>query len=357
MYPDLTIQEHLERRLGERPAEICDIVGVGELGTPQKVICDGNRFYGDADVSTWPHTMVFDYGGGYHDSGDGITIKDLPHTFEYGWKKFVLRSAILGDRIHFTAMVRFPKGWLHYDGMEKGPYKFMFYSLNDNLGLRGAMNNRRLCFIFYEVMEKNEAREFGDPDFDITTVIGFMGTYNVPTAGSTEGSSSSDKEEDKEELKSDSEKEEKANAKERVADIKEKLDSVTKSGKKKRKKADTGATSSKSKKKRSEKAGERKTESKRLNMGFSFRSAAQKRGKQPRCKGCGISIKYQDKCIKHKYMKKRRDKFETIDQYHCEVGCLSLMEEEHLDQFMEKKWSEKDVRDVVDQLQLESYYS
>ena len=78
----------------------------------------------------------------------------LPLEVNWEGKKLVLRGGILFGGGHFTAVIRTPKEWMHYDGITTP--KFSFYPLWDH---EGATNGRLLDKAFYEVLDVNDWRQ------------------------------------------------------------------------------------------------------------------------------------------------------------------------------------------------------
>ena len=56
-----------------------------------------------------------------------------------------------------------------------------------------------------------------------------------------------------------------------------------------------------------------------------------------------MEIDYAEDCIRHKHNANANHLHPTVDQFHCSAFCLSKMTEEHLLQFLIKKWVEKKV--------------
>ena len=108
---------------------------------------------------TWPHVMVFD-------CCMTAMLEDMPFTFKWNNKKFVLRSALLGNNSHFIALICTPEAWLHYDGLKD--IKFCFYNSQHTVTVRGEYG---LDKVLYEVLNEDDTRDFGSTDISWEDVL------------------------------------------------------------------------------------------------------------------------------------------------------------------------------------------
>ena len=109
--------------------------------------CEGPTFLSAATIIKWPHTLVIDC--------PGKPILDVPDSFLWREKRFVLRGFVLNGGNHFTALLRTPVGWMHYDGI--GWPKFQFFQKQH---ARQATKGRLLALAFFEVVPETEGRYF-----------------------------------------------------------------------------------------------------------------------------------------------------------------------------------------------------
>jgi hypothetical protein len=91
--------------------------------------------------------------------------------------------------------------------------------------------------------------------------------------------------------------------------------------------------------------------SQRIPHGFSFKRGSEqsRKGPPPTCHGCKILITSSESKIIHKH-KQDGHKFDTIHQYHCNAGCVADIARRTLVQLVQKKWSEKEVNEVIEKL-------
>ena len=80
----------------------------------------------------------------------------IDEVFVWRGKKMILRGAILGKGIHFTAMLRMPNGWMHFDDMSNP--KFTFWAKEDG---NKAMGHQQIVFLAFEVVPGTTEKEFG----------------------------------------------------------------------------------------------------------------------------------------------------------------------------------------------------
>ena len=123
---------------------------LGDVHVPKcsHKMCKG-PFLQKAKVISWPHVVVFD-------CCVTAMLEDMPFTFMWNHKKFVLRCALLGNNSHFIALICTPEAWLHYDGLKD--IKFCFYNLQDTATARGEYG---LDKVLYEVLDEDDTRDFG----------------------------------------------------------------------------------------------------------------------------------------------------------------------------------------------------
>ena len=331
-----TMLQHLESILNEKQEpncdrQVCDPTHAGALHSKAGGWrnCKGPSVRGQAEVTKWPHTMVFDVNGG---GSRGIGLNDSPLTFEWTTRTFVLRSAVIGGGGHFTCVVRCPNGWLHCDGMNSKP-RLRMHSL-------GASNcsfmvGKNLDFLLYECLNNNlEKDTFGNPNFDLSTVI-LTDQSPQPDISETNDNLST--------TSPSSDQEDKQLTQESISQgLQETKDEVSKKKNEKPKE--------KTEKQKHKRESKRKSRPIRIPMGFSVRVKNQTKGPRPTCKGCGIEIGYSELCIRHKYTK-YGNKFPTTEQFHGNARCLENgLDELRQLEFCKKKWTNKVLLKVVEDL-------
>lgn len=217
----------------------------------------------------------------------------------------------MGDNSHFTAVVRLPNAWLHYDGMKRP--QLQLHSL-DIEGTEEAMHQRALAQIFYEVMDENEQKSFGSEDVDYSSVF----QYNT-----------SDSEVKLAEMK-------KTNKTKKMVSPNNEAE---------------GGDGELEWTDQDQRKGKHSAKKERIPVGWSVRSEGSgTRGPLPTCKGCKGKISRDAKCIRHSDKKNSSHKFTTVDQYHCKVGCLSKVKRAELKKLTRKHWTDQRVATVAKKL-------
>ena len=67
-------------------------------------------------------------------------------------------------------------------------------------------------------------------------------------------------------------------------------------------------------------------------------------GRNSKCRGCRKAIKAGELHIQHTHKQQPNDKHLTTHQFHVKPGCLWNINEKHMKSFLEKKWSQKSIR-------------
>jgi len=114
-----------------------------------------------------------------------------------------LRSVMLGNGSHFRALIRSKHAWIIYGGMGvtdglMPSARFEFVPLDD---LARAQGDYHCNTALYEVLDAEETRTFGNPDFDITKTLvhspdSFIPTCFAESDGEEEEESDGEEEED-----------------------------------------------------------------------------------------------------------------------------------------------------------------
>ncbi len=353
-----TILGHLEQLLEEHQLPMCDrqLLDPAHKNGAYRY-CTGPNIVGEAQVIKWPHTMVFDVNGV---AGRGTTLSDLPFTFEYKTKKFVLRTAIIGGGGHFTAVIRCPDAWMFYDGMNSVP-RFRMHPLNqDSYSFMTA--NKSLNFLLYEVINATITENFGDVNLDLIHTDQTLNIHphnrNNEEDGNNNSSDDNDNDNKKDDDDNDDDNDDAAfladdywenNAGETQESILEGLEKTRKDAQKLHKNSKQKKTTSASEKEK-EKSKKTTPRKERIPKGFSVRKKVQTRGPKPICKSCGMQIEYDDICIRHSYKERDHYRYVTVDQYHGRAHCLKKMSRAKLIDFKNKRWTDKTVLDLLQEL-------
>jgi hypothetical protein len=362
-----TLLGHLEELLGEKQLNRCDrqLFDPNREGAEQSTsggfrYCSGPNILAEAKVVKWPHTMVFDVNGA---TGRGYTLQDIPFTFQYKTKKFVLRSILIGGGGHFTALIRCPEAWMFYDGIDN-VHRFRMYQLNQPS--YEFMERKSLNFILYEIVDDTIQEDFGNVCLeriytDQTPVVMTAPDDNDDNSEAEKDRSDSDESSffDAAPFLADDYNNRNINAGGSTESQKEIIDGLkearkdaqellkkhkvkeTKNKKKKEKTTTTKPTKSSS---------DGTTRKERIVRGFSVRRQGQKRGPRPICKGCGMQIEYTDMCIRHNYKERNHHKHATVDQYHGRASCLKKMTRAKLAEFKTKKWTDGNVIALLNEM-------
>lgn len=352
-FGDKMSEEHIKKLIdicvgsSYTSSQTCDVeyVPTGELTNEgkqkktSKVVCPGYITTQKPEIKKLCHLAVIDQGEGTlaYDGIERGTLYDVPFEFVHLGKCWVLRGAILGDGMHFTAVARLPNCWMHYDGMSSP--MLQLHSL-DRKGSTEAMHDRGLGQIFYEVLDLDETRRFGSEQLDPSTVF----QYNTEKQGSLEESEDEDEEI---EWKDDEYQSEKKTVKvETVKDSSEDEAETIKDTS--TDKVEAGRNTSEDELPK-EKVSPLVTV--RIPSGWSSRAEGSgRRGPLPTCRGCKGKIRRDGKCIRHSY-KKKFHTFSTIEQYHCRVVCLEKANRTALKKLAAKHWTDKRVATVVKKLE------
>jgi hypothetical protein len=312
-----------------------------------RAVCDGHTIFSKADIIEWPRLLVFNLGHWHHglfslDNPDATTLNDLPTRTNYRDKTLVLRAVILSDNNHYTAVVKLPYCWMHYDGMEKDRPGNIFtrlyaYNCKDSQRSLSAMRKRSIAMVFYEVLDGNlftsgdNTHMFGDWSFKIETVLAHNGCRNSLNDRMKEAAhifaSSEEEEEDNDEHNDDNAKKN-ADKDKNMTD--ERLKGLTKKVQEIKKKKQNNKTTQHKKTKGATLSPSTRD---RMPPGFSL-AACQKKGKQAKCKSCNKPIDRDNLRVRHSWVAENH-KHPTRDQYHCTVECLMKMKPSFLREFMD----------------------
>ena len=280
--------------------------------------CDGPSYRHACDVTKWPSLMWFDC--------PGYTLEELPFTFHWRNKKFVLRAVALNNQIHFVGAFRMPNGWMIYDGRDQ--IKFSFFPLDKATEARG---NYIPSMSVFEVMDESVEENFKNPDFDWRTTFrgkeehGF-GQKNDP-------------------IKKNTTKQNK-NEQGKVDAFLKQLLKQANAARKEAKSNEKGH-----KKKTSQPPPDKRDQRvSRTPNGWSYSTKKPRTGPLATCKGCKKAIKRDDERIKHKAILKNNE-HPTICFFHLKVACVKKAGSPYVDQFLNKKWTNIKVRDVQFQLE------
>jgi ferredoxin len=263
-------------------------------------------------------------------------ISSICQSFTFKEKQFILRGAILGDGLaHFTACMKAGTHWLYYDGLKKDKsHPGVFFELIPiNRGVE-AMHGYGLTYVFYEVLDLDDQVE------NLVVLTGL--DVIIPETG----------------------EENKVKREVKAAEIEIGLKEILSLTKKKVSKKKMAQEAPKTK--ANPRAGQRAAaspratstkSSQRIPLGFSFKRGSEQssKGPLPTCRGCKMPIASCESKVIHKH-KDAGHKYHEIHQYHCNAGCVADIGQRKLVEFVEKKWSEKEVNEVIEKLQKTEYY-
>ena len=88
----------------------------------------------------------------------------------------------------------------------------------------------------------------------------------------------------------------------------------------------------------------------RTPNGWSYSAKKSRTGPLATCRGCQKAIKRDDERLKHKAILKENE-HPTIRFFHLNAACVKKAGSPHVDQFLNKKWTNIKVRDVQFQLE------
>ena len=90
---------------------------------------------------------------------------------------------------------------------------------------------------------------------------------------------------------------------------------------------------------------------KRIPFGLSFAASVPRQGKKPRCRECKKEIDYDEPRIRNRHLANKNHQYPQTDQYHCRPNCIRKgLSEDHYRKFMEKRWTDEIVQNVVTEL-------
>ena len=292
-------EEGLEHFLSERTRTGCPVRKYSN-SKEELHSCNGPTQQCRVEVEKWPNTLVFQAGG------SNLRLSDLPRVFCKDRKQFNLRGATISTPGHFVAAVKHPDGWVSYDGLRNVP-RFKFHKENNS---EEAMNFDfgRLDLVTYEVCEEDSPLH-KDENFDWSEVIEAGNSWGRPTK--------------------------------RQPSSQEIADSLTKL---------TKSLQSSTRKRMASKPVKRSPKKAREPMGWSFKKTGGVRGPQIKCNGCKCPIARECPFVQHRYKKKIGHKWATTDSFHCKSDCLKKMSNHHMALFLQKKWADSTIRNLVAQL-------
>jgi hypothetical protein len=274
---------------------------------------------------------------------------------------------------------------MHYDGLEKPGERFEFFPLSK---CQQATKERSIGIATYEILNESETRDFLDDSFDWSIAFAAQGTYHVSPTTSLKGKKKDDimkdEEDDSNSDRGDDDGDDSDDTEELDRRLKillaesswkqedKKEEHGQKEEKKKNKQQKEHAKQTKSrqqtlweslpetstmreklqnlakeiKESSPKKKNNEPRKSSRIPPGFSLRNNVQQRGPQSTCKGCKKKIGYTDKCIIHSYIAKTNHTHPTVERFHCTAQCLEKMRKTHLESFLEKTWTDKDLTQV-----------
>ena len=267
--------------------------------------CEGPTFLSAATIIKWPHTLVIDC--------PGKPILDVPDSFLWREKRFVLRGFVLNGGNHFTALLRTPVGWMHYDGI--GWPKFQFFQKQH---ARQATKGRLLALAFFEVVPETEGRYFA-------TATDWARVFE-----SGEFSTEAKAQVEEEDLMSEDE-----------LDL-QNLDV----------RMGTFIRKNKRQKPKQEPAVKKRSPAKRLPMGWCCKEAGGIRGSLAICKGCGSEIERAAARLAHTTAAPSGRKHKSKSHFHCKAACIRKgCTGAVLDSMLQKKWTQSLVCSVVKEIQ------
>ena len=311
-----TCRQSLEKQFADHEIKRCKMSN-----------CTGPSVKSNCVIDSWPHTIAFQFGETQL-TGRRISvtaINELEYDFTYQNKRFILRSCVLFQPHipHFVSITKAQHAWVYCDGYPPSTgicaKRFKFYPLD---ATERDFDNGILKLAFYEVVGM-EQEEKPDPSWNQLVLA--ENEYDIQ-----DGAFRFAEEEDNDENVVGTDQVD------QVKELRDRLKGLHEEYEERREK---------------EKRDRRRSMPIRIPAGFSLREREQTRGTKPKCQGCGETIEYSDSCIRHKYRSKKGHKYDKTAQYHCTVDCLSRMKpKSHLIQFIEKKWSQRQVVNVVREL-------
>ena len=102
--------------------------------------------------------------------------------------------------------------------------------------------------------------------------------------------------------------------------------------------------------KKKEKEQSPKTKPERIVKGWSFPKIIPSKGPLPKCRGCGKKIGRNEPRIRHNYYEEKHHAHLSVHQFHVKYSCLADLKKQQLEEFLKKKWSQKEVERVQNML-------
>ena len=322
--------------------------------------CTGPSIRSTAQVTEWPPFILIDTGGSYN-----LRLHQIPRTFVYRNKKMVLRSLVCYGRSHFVATIPTgPSGWMLYDGLggEAG-----LFTLYEDHQTELAASHRSVSFCFYEVFESSTPpEEFWNDIVDWGATFAVSNPRNpFPTSTSEDSSSTSGV--------SGISLESSNNNKPTQKETNKQLTSLAHKIRQESKQQQAGTPIARNLKRTSTQKAKRAASQKRkatqqdspttkkkksvtskaradIPFGFSYRKHPQTHGKLPICRGCQQPIEKNEYAIRHKFKRNKRFIHPDVMQYHLSAECLMVLKEDHLREFMQKIWTDKAIKETVDEI-------
>jgi hypothetical protein len=320
-----TLVEALNHFFG---VEAYDNCFAGKLG------CKARSSRDEAEIVNWPHIAMFEVA---NFNGD-LTLDEIPTVFKWRQKKFIFRGFIMGDGIHFTAALRMPSGWLHFDDMANP--RFKFFGQNDGEKMMGQQS---ISLMAFEIVSSSVTKEFGNMAHSWDGLFAgiqvnvfqqpFHKTSNKKSPNISENPSV-DAEKDKH----------KASPRKKSMATKKKMSST-------RMKISHGTSiveqlQNLGKELQNKKTKEKQRRNSRVVMGWSIPKNNCPSGPLPICRGCHHKIKKTEERIRNNHREQPHHEYPSVHQYHIKASCLMHLKGEALNTFLAKKWPQKNVQQV-----------
>jgi len=261
------------------------------------------------------------------------TLEDVPTSFMFRGKHMQLRAVCLIVPGHFTSCVYVPgQGWIHYDGLAtlSGPNSSRTYHYPFTQP-KAAMRGGYIHCLLYEVFDRKVSFTVTEPPL----LVQNKGLENNRT-DDDQGRLSVD-----ERLKAIQNEHGKRGSRRKRSSDNAAAASNTAQAPPPKKKQKLQKTKTKTSRAASSKSS-------RVAFGFTYRPCATSTmGRPPHCRGCGSTIQQDESRVIHKFIQEKRHKHPTEHQYHCKPECVNEMDIRSLDQFMDKSWSQQEMRDLV----------
>ena len=323
--------------------------------------------------------LAVDVGGiGNNVDIDFVGLKTV--DWEDGHDKTVkLQAAIAGDGLHFVSVVFLPYKFQLVDGLASFEDDTCIKMVDfDNLA--SELKGHRITFLIFELIDgvgADAATVHGDINFDVSTAFRFKGNHGPSKDLLMESDTEAAKPTptlDLEEIEDSSNEgslfspvtQAKTPSTHTThtsqihttpaSQIQTVLKELSSSKKRKVSKAMPAHSTPHRKKptplkdalKMKQASPPAKAQPNRLPFGWSFRPS-QQRGPQPTCNGCGGNIAHRERRIRHVF-RIQGQQWNTRHQFHCRASCLRGLSTPHRRALTAKKWSEREMAEVVQNL-------